>query len=86
MTIDAVAAADAAPLKSELQALGMQDAVVFGRIVSGRLPISSIGALEALPSLKFARPAEAATNLRTLSPRALQSPAATLPAQIQDTP
>jgi hypothetical protein len=64
----------------------MQDAVVFGRIVSGRLPISSIGALEALPSLKFARPAEAATNLRTLLPSALHSPAATPPAQIQDTP
>ena len=60
--IDAVAAEDVNVLKADLEALGMREAVAFGRIVSGRLPISAISALNGLASLKFARPASATTH------------------------
>ena len=60
--IDAVASADVNVLKTDLEALGMQDAATFGRIVSGRLPIRAIRALEGLASLHFARAAHATTN------------------------
>jgi hypothetical protein len=62
--IDAVAADSVNVLKSDLEALGMQGAVAFGRVVSGQLPISAINALNGLASLKFARPAAAATQPR----------------------
>jgi hypothetical protein len=39
--------------------LGMQQAIAFGRIVSGQLPISAIPAMEGVSSLKFARAASA---------------------------
>src|ERR1051325_2729374 len=42
VTVDAVAADDAETLKAELEAVGMQNAAVFGRIVSGGLPVSAI--------------------------------------------
>jgi hypothetical protein len=60
--VDAVAAGDVNVLKADLEALGMQDAVAFGRIVSGRFPVRAIGALDGLASLKFARPAAATTH------------------------
>jgi hypothetical protein len=60
--IDAVASGEASVLKADLERLGMQDAVAFGRIVSGRLPVRAIGALNGLASLQFARPAHATTN------------------------
>ena len=68
--IDAVASGDAAALKSDLTALGMQQAVAFGRIVSGQLPISAIPSMAALPSLKSARAAAAVLQdrPRSLSP------------------
>ena len=53
--VDAVASGDANVLKTELEALGMQQAVAFGRVVSGQLPISAIPTMAALPSLNFAR-------------------------------
>ena len=53
--IDAVASDDVDALKADLMSLGMQQAVAFGRIVSGQLPISAIPAMAALPSLNFAR-------------------------------
>jgi hypothetical protein len=53
--IDAVASDDVNALKADLMSLGMQQAVAFGRIVSGQLPISAIPAMAALPSLNFAR-------------------------------
>ncbi len=61
--IDAVASGNVDALKADLQALGMQDIVVFGRTVSGRLPMSAIGALSALPDLRFARPALATKHV-----------------------
>jgi hypothetical protein len=64
--IDAVASADANVLKSDLEALGMQQAVSFGRIVSGQLPIRAIPSMAELSSLNFAR---AATAVLQGSPR-----------------
>ncbi len=62
VVIDAVAAGDPQALATELEKLGLKNAAVFGRMVSGRLPISAIPALENLQSLKFARPAYAMTH------------------------
>jgi hypothetical protein len=62
VTIDAVASGNADALKADLEALGMQDAAVHGRIVSGRLPIPAIGALSAVADLRFARPSDAVTH------------------------
>ena len=62
VAIDATAADDVNALTAELIGLGMADAVAFGRIVSGHLPIASIAALESLKSLRFASPALALTN------------------------
>jgi hypothetical protein len=59
VVIDAVAAGDAEILKSDLESLGMRQAVVFGRVVSGELPIAAIPAMGALRSLNFARAATA---------------------------
>jgi hypothetical protein len=59
VVIDAVASDDVNVLKADLSSLGMQQAVAFGRIVSGQLPIAAIPALAALPSLNFARAATA---------------------------
>lgn len=57
--VDAVASGDADVLKSNLEALGMQQAVAFGRIVSGQLPILAIRSMAELPSLNSARAATA---------------------------
>ena len=59
VVFNAVAEDDAETLRAELEALGMQNAVVSGRIVSGELPVSSIGAAAGLRSLRFAREASA---------------------------
>ena len=59
VVVDAVASGDVNTLKSDLMSLGMQQAVAFGRIVSGQLPISAIPAMTALPTLNFARAASA---------------------------
>jgi hypothetical protein len=63
--IDAVAAGDVNLLKADLERLGIHEAVAFGRMVSGRLPVSAIGALNGLASLQFARMAHATTHPRT---------------------
>ena len=57
VVVDAVASGDVDALKSDLVSLGMREAVAFGRIVSGQLPISAIPAMTTLPSLNFARAA-----------------------------
>jgi hypothetical protein len=57
VTIDAVASGDADRLKDDLVALGLQQAAVAGRIVSGRFPVAAIAAMAALPSLRFVRAA-----------------------------
>ena len=57
--VDAVSSSDANVLKTDLQALGMQHAVAFGRIVSGQIPILAIPSMATLPSLNSARAAAA---------------------------
>ena len=57
--IDAVASGDTGVLRADLEALGMQKAASFGRMVSGQLPIGAIADADALDSLGFARPAGA---------------------------
>ena len=59
VVIDAVASDDVNVLKADLESLGMQQAVAFGRIVSGQLPIAAIPSLAALSSLNFAKAATA---------------------------
>jgi subtilisin family serine protease len=62
VSIDTAAAGDPEVLAADLEALGLQSGAVFGRMVSGFLPMSAIPALEALYSLQFARPAYAMTQ------------------------
>src|ERR1044071_10291782 len=62
VVIDAVASGDVNALKGDLESLGMQHAVAFGRIVSGQLPVSMIPAAARLRSLRFARSVVAVTS------------------------
>jgi hypothetical protein len=62
VVIDAVATDDAEVLAAELEGIGLKDTAVFGRMVSGLLPISAIPELERIESLHFARPAYAMTH------------------------
>jgi len=57
--VDAVASDDVNVLRSNLEGLGMQQAVSFGRVVSGQLPIRAIPSMAELSSLNFARAATA---------------------------
>ena len=63
VVVDAVASGDVNVLKSDLVSLGMQQAVAFGRVVSGQLPISAISAAAGLASLRFAQSAAAMTRV-----------------------
>src|SRR5262245_37195603 len=63
VVVDAIASGDVDTLKSDLMFLGMDDAVAFGRTVSGHLPIWAIPAASALASLQFAQPAVAIANV-----------------------
>jgi Subtilase family len=63
VVVDAIASVDVEALKSDLMFLGMDDAVAFGGIVSGHLPIWAIPAAAALASLQFAHPAVAIANV-----------------------
>ena len=62
VVVDAVASGDVNVLKSELESLGMQHGVAFGRIISGQLPISALLAAAGLASLRFAQPAAVMTH------------------------
>jgi len=62
VSIDTAAAGDPEVLAADLEALGLEGAAVFGRMVSGHLPIPAIPGLEALDSLSFAHPAYAMTR------------------------
>jgi len=44
-------------LRASLEAAGMQVTGVFGRVISGWLPVGSIPALQAMPQLRYAKPA-----------------------------
>jgi len=62
VVVDAVASGDVNELKADLESLGMQQAVAFGRMVSGQLPVSALPAVAGMASLQFAQPAAAITN------------------------
>src|SRR5262245_7151886 len=51
----------------------MQEAVAFGRVVSGLLPIPAIEGMAALASLQFARPAYATTKVGLVTSQADQA-------------
>jgi hypothetical protein len=57
VAIDAVAAGDPQDLKAALEPLGAEVKAIAGRIVSARVPLSQLSALESLDSLQLARPA-----------------------------
>ena len=66
--VDAVASGDANVLKSDLEALGMQQAVAFGRVVSGQLPIPAIPSMAELSRLNSVRAATAVLQQTPRSP------------------
>ena len=59
VVIDAVAADDPYALRDALVALGMTHAAIYGRYVSGVLPISALSDTAGLAGLRLARPAYA---------------------------
>ena len=59
VAIDAIAAEDAATLLKDLEALGLEDAASFGKVVSGWLPMAAIEQMAQLSSLNHARPSYA---------------------------
>jgi hypothetical protein len=67
VVVDVVASGDVEVLKSDLVSLGMQNAVSFGRIVSGELPVSKLPSAAALPSLRFAQSSVVITNVGLVS-------------------
>ncbi|MEE8587703.1 MAG: S8 family serine peptidase [Acidobacteriota bacterium] len=62
VVIDAVASGDPQALLADLQEMGLQKGAVFGRMVSGLLPMDSIDELAACPTLKYASPSGATTR------------------------
>jgi hypothetical protein len=56
VVINATAVGDAEALRADLVRLGLQHAASYGRVVSGEFPIAAIPTLDALASLRFARP------------------------------
>jgi Subtilase family len=67
VVVDAVASGDVNVLKADLGSLGMQQAVAFGRILSGQLPIAAVPAAAKLASLKFAQSAAAMTHVGSVT-------------------
>jgi hypothetical protein len=59
VVIDVVASGDVDTLVRELTALGMENISVYGRMVSGLMPVASLDKAAALATLKFARPSYA---------------------------
>ena len=56
VVIEAVAEQNTEALRTTLEQLGLERSAAFGRMVSGLFPISRIDELEAVTSLRFARP------------------------------
>ncbi len=56
IVIDIVADGDVDALLEDLTVLGMENISVFGRVISGLIPISSLEQAATIASLKFARP------------------------------
>jgi hypothetical protein len=61
VVIDAIANGDPQALRQQLAGAGLQQAAVFGPVVSGRLPIAALRGIARLGALNQVRPAYAAT-------------------------
>jgi subtilase family protein len=59
VVVDVTADGDAKAVESALVGLGMKNTAVFGRVVSGELPIGAIPSLSTVPGLRLARPSYA---------------------------
>ena len=65
VAVDVTAAdGDGAALQARLEALGLQGGAAYGAVVSGRLPVSALGALAALDGVRGARAVQAVTHAR----------------------
>lgn len=62
VVIDVVAAGDVDSLVQELVVLGMENISVYGRVISGSIPISSLEQTATIATLRFARPVYAKTR------------------------
>jgi len=67
VVIDAVATKDAEALARELKSLGMETVSVYGRMVSGRIPIPALEQASQLKTLQLARPAYARAMTGTVT-------------------
>jgi hypothetical protein len=56
VAIEATADTDLDQLLTDLQSLGLQQSFAFGRVISGVIPISELGNVAALSSLRLVRP------------------------------
>jgi hypothetical protein len=63
VVVDAVAIDDGGTLRSALEALGLQHAASYGKMVSGQLPLAAVPQLEALGELKFIQPSYMAAGV-----------------------
>lgn len=63
VTVDALAVESGESLRSELDALGLRNAAVAGRLVSGRLPIEALDAAASLGSLHSLQGAAGGTGI-----------------------
>jgi len=63
VVVDAVAENGAAALKNDLNALGAEGIVAYGRVVSCLVPLNRISQLQNLRSMRFARPSYASNNV-----------------------
>lgn len=62
VVVDFIADGDAKALAEELKMMGMEKISVFGRMVSGLLPIASLEQAATISGLKFARPSYVKVN------------------------
>ena len=67
VVIDAAASGDPEQLRADLERLGLKNGAVYGRMVSGQIPITMLKQMDALESLKFARPAYMKLNTGTVN-------------------
>jgi hypothetical protein len=60
--IEAVASGDPRALLRDLEALGLRDGVVVGRVVNGWLPVAAFASAQRLATLQFVQPTGAGTG------------------------
>lgn len=70
VAIDAASSTSGSALLSDLQALGLTNGAVAGRVVSGYLPVSAISSLDSVPSLQFAMASRYQLNVGSVTSQA----------------